>query len=696
MKSEMIRLGKTEIYLETGRIANQADGSVIVRQGRSAVLVTVVSNKEARPDIDFFPLTVDYRELFGAAGVIPHSYGRREGRLSDREILACRIIDRSIRPIFPEGFTCETQIIATVLSADPDVETDVLGLIGATAALHLSDVPWKGPACGIRIARVNGQFIINPLRSERACADIDLVVSSGNQGLIMVEGHAREVSEKDILTALETAQSAVQPLLILFDQWQKELEIRKRSFDGPENPCLDAVREAFLDKLQIALQNVIKRDRHEAVKSVRDELIEHYNQLDPERLSMYLSAFEDMKYYEVRRRIIEENNRLDGRNTTQVRPISGEVDVVPYPHGSALFTRGETQAFVTCTLAPLKELLRLETIHGDIEHSFFLHYDFPPYSVGEVRPVKGPGRREIGHGNLAWRALLPVIPPTDQFPYAIRVFSEITQSNGSSSMATVCGGCLSLMDAGVPILRPVSGVAMGLIAQEGEIRVLTDILGDEDHLGDMDFKVAGTCKGITAIQMDNKIGHLPNEVLEKALSQARAGVDHILGEMAKVIDKPKPNLKPHAPRAIVMSIRPEKVKDVIGPGGKVIKDIQAVTGATLEIEDDGTLRIYATNESSARDARERVEYLTQEARVGHYYHGTVISIKSFGMFVEIFPGTEGLVHISELDQGFVDDPTRIASIGDKIPIKVLGVDEKGKIRLSRKEALNVGNAVFDN
>jgi len=643
-------------------------------------------------------LTVDYRELFGASGSIPNSYGRREGRLSDREILTCRLIDRSIRPLFPKNFRCETQIIGTVLSADAEVETDVLGLLGASAALHISDIPWNGPLSGMRIASVNGDLIINPNRSSRENAELDLVISSGSEGLIMVEGQAREIPEKEILEVLHTGQDEGTKILEKLNVWRNELGRKKRSFDENDSvsPDIDTVKSWGFDRIQVALDNRIKQDRNSALTQLREELVQHFCDDETECADDYTAAFTEIKYQEVRRRITEEGQRLDGRTLSQVRPISGTTNWVASPHGSALFTRGETQAFVTCSLGTNRDALKQETIHGSEEHHFFLHYNFPPYSVGEVRPVRGPGRREIGHGNLAWQALKPVIPNFDQFPYTIRVFSEITQSNGSSSMASVCGGTLALMDAGVPITSPVAGIAMGLVSRKETIAVLTDILGDEDHLGDMDFKVAGTVNGITAIQMDNKIGKLPAEVLKKALLQAREGLEHILNEMEGICSGYRTELKTHVPQTFTLVIRPEKVKVLIGPGGKTIKEIQGETGANIEVDNDGNVRIYSTDAEGGRAARDRVQSLTREAKAGSFYLGKVISIKSFGVFVEIFPGTEGLVHVSELDKGFVDDPSKVVHSGDQIPVKVLGVDARGKIKLSRKEALGVSQSLFEN
>jgi len=698
MKNKTFYLKGTPVYLETGRIAGQADGAVLVRQGDAVVLVTVVSDAKPREGLDFFPLTVDYRELFGAAGRIPHAYGRREGRLSDREILTCRIIDRSIRPLFPKSYRCETQVIATVMSSDPDVDTDVLGLFGATAAIYLSGIPWQGPASGVRIIRSNGEFLINPSRSDRQNADLDLIITAGQDGLIMLEGRGDEAPEKLVIKAIELAQDEIQNVLESLISWREQLNVQPRLHEESVADATyhDYILQNGLEPIKKAVTIPGKQDRYQAIDRVKAYLKERLMKEDPAHIDDYMDAFQKVKSEEVRRLICEEEIRLDGRKKDEIRRITGEIDWIPSPHGSAIFTRGETQACVTCTLAPMKDALQLETIYGDQEHLFFLHYSFPPYSVGEVRPVRGPGRREIGHGNLAWQALLPVLPDADSFPYAIRVYSEITQSNGSSSMATVCGGTLSLMDAGVPISEPVAGIAMGLIAENENYHILTDILGDEDHLGDMDFKVAGTRNGITAIQMDNKIGNLPDQVLHKSIEAARSGINHILGEISKICSEVRDDVKPHAPRSDAFYIRQDKIKNIIGPGGSMIKQIQADTSTTIQVNKDGKVRIYAVNRDTARAARMKIEELSREPEVGACYRGKVRGIKNFGIFVEIFPGTEGFVHVSELDESHVHDPGTLVSPGETIPIKVLGVDEKGRIKLSRKAALNMPEIQFIN
>ena len=692
------------ISLETGTVARQANGSVIVKQGRSTVLVTAVSSEEERPGIDFFPLTVEYRELFSSAGVIPHVYGKREGKLSDREILASRIIDRSIRPLFPKSYRCDTQIVVTLLSSDPEVDGDVLGLIGAAAALTISDIPWKGPAAGVRVAKYQDEFVINPSRSIRALSSLDLVVSSSPDGLMMVEGHANNVSEDELLKAMSLAWESVQPVFDLLSLWVKQLDVFKREMtvvneadESQENEkYITAVRARFGSDIEKALDNTGKKQRYRAVSAVKKKMIRCFQEEDSENLDRYCNGFDQIKSKEVRRRICEDGRRLDGRKLTEVRPITGQVNWLDQPHGSALFSRGETQACVFCSLSTLKDSLRLQTVYGEEEESFFLHYSFPPYSVGETKPMRGPSRREIGHGNLAWRALKNVIPPQNLFPYAIRLFSEITESNGSSSMATVCGGCLALMDAGVPIESPIAGVAMGLIQEQNQYFILTDILGDEDHLGDMDFKVAGTKSGVTAIQMDNKIGNLPIEVLEKALQQARQGRLHILEKMLSICPESRSSLKETTPAVLAIQIRPDRIREVIGPQGKTIQGIIKDTKTEINVNDDGTICIYSANRDNAQRAKKQIEDLVKEAQIFHYYHAKVVSVKTFGVFVEILPGTEGLVHTSEWDSREKFDQRYSVKPGDVIPVKVMGVDEKGRIKLSRKEAIDAGIVDFEN
>ena len=689
-----LQIGDVRISVETGSVARQADAAVIVRQDSTVVLVTVVSAQSQEKPLDFLPLTVEFRELFGASGAIPHSYGKREGRQSDKEILSARLIDRSIRPLFPENYHHDTQIVVTLLSSGADHDADVLGLLGTCLALHISEIPWDGPAAGIRIAGKQGHYKINPSQTDRKDAEMELVVAAGRDGLIMVEGHASEVPEEDLSAALETARETMQPIFELCDHWRREIGRVKRTWT-PE-VTLEAPAD-LQSEISMKLDEVLsireKLPRNRALASLKSETTARLAQGNPEHTAVAEKWFEDFHYEAVRNRI-RSGHRLDGRSSVEIRPITGRTGWLPQPHGSAIFTRGETQSCVTCSLGPIDDALKIEGLHGDSILPFFLHYSFPPYAVGETRPLRGPGRREIGHGYLAWKSLCPVIPSTDVFPYAIRIYSEITESNGSSSMASICGGCLSLMDAGVPISRPVAGIAMGLIWTEPEAVILSDIIGDEDHLGDMDFKVAGTERGITAIQMDNKIGKLPGDVLRKALSQARDGRLHILSKMADISPGIRPELKPQAPRVINLKVRPDRIRDIIGPSGKTIQEIQRTTFSKIDISDDGRIRIYASSENAVRAAEKSIASIVREPEIGRYYRSRVVSVKPFGIFVEIFPGTEGLVHISEINSN-TQDLSIAFKPGDMIPVKVVGVDERGRIKLSQKQALTVSETEFE-
>jgi polyribonucleotide nucleotidyltransferase len=692
--------GGKEILLETGKVAKQADGSVWVRMGESIVLVTVVSAKERKEGIDFFPLTVDYQEKLFAAGKVPGSFFRREGRPTEKETLVSRFIDRSCRPLFPDGYSNETQIIASVISFDQENDTDVLGLTGASVALQLSDVPFNGPIAGVRVGRVNGQFVANPTLAQRAEADLDVIMAASEDAIVMVEGGAAEVSEAVMIDALLFGQAAVKELLAA----QRRLAEaagrgKKRSFDPPKNDqeLRSKVKQLTWDKVREAYARDEKHDRYGRLSEVKKELMEALKAEaggDAAKLAQVTSRekeikgyYEDVKYEYMRRMITDERRRIGGRGERDIRKITCEVGLLPRVHGSALFTRGETQALVATTLGTAEDEQRVELLTGMHFKKFMLHYNFPPFSVGEVKFLRSPGRREIGHGALAERALRQVLPPEDKFPYTIRIVSDIMESNGSSSMASVCGGCLSLMDAGVPIKAPVAGIAMGLIKEGDKIAILSDILGDEDHLGDMDFKVCGTDAGITSIQMDIKIGGVTREILENALNQAAEGRKHILGEMAKSIGTPRSEISAYAPRITTIKIRPERIKDVIGPGGKVIKEITAQTGCSINIEDDGSVSIASSDQAKVAAAIKRIKDLTQEAEVGKTYLGTVRKIAEFGAFVEIFPGTDGLIHISELSDKRVKNVSDVLSEGEEVLVKVISVDRTGKIRLSRKEAL---------
>ncbi len=695
MKSETISLAGTEITVETGAIARQADAAVIVRQGETMILATVVGARTAREGIDFFPLTVDYREGKWAAGRFPGGFLKREARSTDHEVLTCRLADRSIRPLFPDGYRNETQVIVTTLSCAPDIDPSVLTLIGVPLALHISDIPWNGPAAGIRVARVDGNLVVNPLQSQRARADLELVVTSGPEGLSMVEGEAREVPEAEVAQALFFAQDAVAPALELMNRWREELGREKRVFERPavNQELADELEKLAAARLREAVCTPVKQERGRAVEQVREETLAALcPDNDPQRTAEAASLFSELHHRVVRRMIAREGVRIDGRQLDQVRPISCRVGWLPRTHGSAVFTRGETQALVIATLGTTRDRQVVETLFGEEHHSFLLHYNFPPYSVGETRPIRGPGRREIGHGNLARRALQPVLPDEDSFPYAIRVVSEISESNGSSSMASVCGGCLALMDAGVPISSPVAGIAMGLIQEDGEIHVLTDILGDEDHLGDMDFKVTGTEAGVTALQMDNKVGGLDRTILDKALTQARTARLHILAEMAKALAGPREQLSDNAPRVMSHRINPARIRDLIGKGGKTIQEIQETYKAKIDISDDGLVRLYAADGVLGSQAMAKIRRITNDPEVGKVYRGEVVSVKDFGAFVKIMDGTEGLVHISELDKDRVDRASDVVHEGEKILVRVLGVDDRGKLKLSRRDALGVSEA----
>jgi polyribonucleotide nucleotidyltransferase len=686
------KVGNQSIQIETGKLAKQADGSVVLRSGDSMVLVTAVSAKEPKPGFDFFPLTVDYQERLSAAGRIPGSFFRREGRLTERETLVSRLIDRSLRPLFPEGYQNDTQVIATVFSADPVQDTDVLALTGASFAMAVSDIPFPFQFAGVRVGRVNGNFIANPSETEREQSDLDIIMAANRDSIFMVEGGGKEISEETMIEALLFGQRAIEPLLVAQEQIAKERGAQKRKFEktGLTEGVSEAVRGAVLERVRGAYARHEKHDRYGELSQIKKDVVA---QLCAEGAPFagkekdVKTALEDLKYEYMRRMITHEGKRIGGRDTRTVRKISCEVGLLPRAHGSALFTRGETQGMVTTTLGTAEDEQRMESLKGQSFRKFMLHYNFPPYSVGEVKPLRGAGRREIGHGILAERALRAVLPPDDKFPYTVRIVSDILESNGSSSMATVCGGCLSLMDAGVPIASPVAGIAMGLIKEEGKIAILSDILGDEDHLGDMDFKVCGTAKGITSIQMDIKITGVDKQILTDALNQAREGRQHILGEMAKALDKPRTDISKYAPKITTIRIPVSRIKDVIGPGGKVIKDIVSRTGATINIEDDGQVAIASPNSEGVEQAIKMIRALTQEAEVGKTYLGTVRRLMEFGAFVEIFPGTDGLVHISDLANSRVKKVEDVLKEGDEVLVKVVSVDRSGKIRLSRKEAL---------
>jgi polyribonucleotide nucleotidyltransferase len=689
MKKVEIDFHGRRLSIEVGRMARQAGGSALVQYGDTVVLVTATAAREARENIDFFPLTCDYQEKTFAAGKIPGGFFKREGRQSEKEILNSRLIDRPLRPLFPDGFRCETQIVATVLSFDKENDADMPALIGASAALEVSDIPFHGPIAGIRMGRIGGQLVVNPMSSQYPDSELQLIVAGSRDAIVMVEGGAKMLSEDVILDALFTAHREMQKILDLQDELRKALGKAKRTVVAPavDAALAKRVRDLALPKIRTAMETTGKHERSDAVRQVRTEILSVLAAEMPERDREIKGLFEDAQYDAVRGLIVEQRRRIDGRGLTDVRPITSEVGVLPRTHGSALFTRGETQALVVATLGTSSDEQKIDALGGEVYKKFMLHYNFPPYSVGEVKFLRGPGRREIGHGALAERAVTAVMPDEATFPYTVRVVSEILESNGSSSMASVCGSSLALMDAGVPIKAPVAGIAMGLIREGNEIRVLSDILGDEDHLGDMDFKVAGTAEGITAVQMDIKIGGVTREIMRDALYQAREGRLHILGRMQEALGQPRTDMSSYAPRITTLKIRVDRIRDVIGPGGKVIRGIIEETGVKIDVEDDGTIYIASADGIAMQKAIDWVNRLTAEAEVGKIYKGVVKKIMDFGAFVEILPGTDGLVHISQLAAERVKEVRDVLKEGDEVMVKVLEVDKTGKIRLSRKEAL---------
>ena len=689
MKKVEIDFHGRRLSIEVGRMARQAGGSALVQYGDTVVLVTATAAREARENIDFFPLTCDYQEKTFAAGKIPGGFFKREGRQSEKEILNSRLIDRPLRPLFPDGFRCETQIVATVLSFDKENDADMPALIGASAALEVSDIPFHGPIAGIRMGRIGGQLVVNPMSSQYADSELQLIVAGSRDAIVMVEGGAKMLSEDVILDALFTAHREMQNILDLQDELRKALGKPKRVVVPPavDAALAKRVKDLALPKIRTAMETTGKHERSDAVRQVRTEILSTLVAEFPERDREIKGFFEDAHYDAVRGLIVEQRRRIDGRGLTDVRPITSEVGVLPRTHGSALFTRGETQALVVATLGTSSDEQKIDALGGEVYKKFMLHYNFPPYSVGEVKFLRGPGRREIGHGALAERAVVAVLPDETTFPYTVRIVSEILESNGSSSMATVCGSSLALMDAGVPIKAPVAGIAMGLIHEGTEIRVLSDILGDEDHLGDMDFKVAGTADGITAVQMDIKTGGVTREIMRDALYQAREGRLHILGRMQEALGQPRTDMSSYAPRITTLKIKVDRIRDVIGPGGKVIRGIIEETGVKIDVEDDGTIYIASSDGVAMQKAIDWVNRLTAEAEVGKIYKGIVKKIMDFGAFVEILPGTDGLVHISQLAAERVKEVRDILKEGDEVMVKVLEVDKTGKIRLSRKEAL---------
>lgn len=684
---QMDLAGRT-LTIETGELAKQAGGAALVRYGDTVVLVTATASKEAK-DIDFFPLTVDYEEKMYAVGRIPGGFVKREGRPPETAILHSRLIDRPIRPLFDKGCRNEVHVCATVLSVDQDNAPEICGMIGASAALALSDIPWAGPIAGVRIGRVNGSFVINPTVAQLEATDLNVVVAGTKDAILMVEGGAQEVAEDVLLDAIMAAHEEIKRIVSFQEEMVAVAGKEKRVLPthALDEDILAAVKEYAHDALDKAVRCADKQQRDAQQDEVYADTRAHFEEIYPENMDDVNMALEKMTKEIVRHMITVEKIRPDGRQLDEVRPISVRVGVLPRTHGSGLFTRGQTQVLNICTLAPLSEKQTIDGIGIETEKRYIHHYNFPSYSVGEARSSRGPGRREIGHGALAERALLAVLPTEEEFPYAMRLVSEVLESNGSSSMASVCGSTLSLMDAGVPIKAPVAGIAMGLVTQGEHYTILTDIQGMEDALGDMDFKVAGTAKGVTAIQMDIKIFGLSREILKEALEQAHKGRMHIMGKMLAVIDAPRDNMSPWAPRIITMNIDPDKIRDVIGQGGKVIRGIIEETGAKIDIEDDGTIFIAAVEEAAANKAIEIITNLTKEVEVGEVYLGKVTRLMNFGAFVEVLPGKEGLVHISKLAKERVENVEDVVNVGDEIMVKVIEIDKQGRINLSRKDCL---------
>jgi polyribonucleotide nucleotidyltransferase len=683
------------LHLETGRLAKQAAGSCLVQFGETVVLatVTVSDNLSTLP---FFPLTVEYREKAYAAGKIPGGFLKREGRPSDEEVLAARVIDRSIRPLFPEGFKNEVQVFVYVLSADQENDADVLGLTAASAALTMSPVPWNGPIAGVRVGRVEGAWILNPTFPQLEFSDVDLTVSGSRDSIVMVEGGALELSEGEIVKALEVAQRGIRELLDAAAELVAETRRPKMEWRKIEPPAelVAGVRELAAPRVTEALNLPEKSERAQALAALKATIQEQLATEFPDNAKDIGSVLGDIEYHTMREQVLTRGERVDGRDLDTVRPISCEVGVLPRTHGSALFTRGQTQALVSVTLGTVSDEQRIDSIDvvQETSKSFMLHYNFPPFSTGEVRPIRGTSRREVGHGALAERALQALLPPYQEFPYTIRIVSDILESNGSSSMATVCGGSLALFDAGVPMTAGCAGVAMGLIKEGDRVAVLTDILGTEDNLGDMDFKVAGTRQGVTSIQMDIKIEGLDFKIISEALEKARRARLHILDIMDQTIARPRSQLSKYAPRIITIQIRPDKIGDIIGPKGKVIRSIQEQTGAEINVDDSGLVTISAVGEGAER-ARDMISGLVQEPEVGKVYEGVVKSTTAFGAFVEILPGVEGLLHISELQHGRTERTEDVVKKGDKVRVKLLEVDERGRMRLSRKALLEAPEPV---
>ena len=681
--------GKT-LSIQTGKVAKQASGSVVVQYGDTIVLVTAVSANNER-DVDFLPLSVDYQEKIYAAGRIPGNYFRREiGRPSEKETLTARLIDRPIRPLFPKDYRFETQVIATVLSMDQENDPDTLAMLGASAALEISDIPFAGPIASVRVGRIDGQLKVNPSIQELENSDINIIVAGSKTGVVMVEGGADIVSEADMLEAIFFGHSAMQPLIDLQLKLKETHGVAKREFSPPERDpnLVSQLESSATPPLKEAILIADKMQRQKAVRTVKAEIFENLGEDYLERRDEVFAILKDLQKQISRDLILNEGRRIDNRRFDEIRPIACEAGILPRPHGSALFTRGETQVLGVLTLGSGQDEQRVETLSGEEFRPFMLHYNFPPYSVGEVKRMGGPSRRDIGHGGLSTRAIEKILPPKEKFEYTIRLVSEVFESNGSSSMGTVCSCIMALMDGGVPITAPVAGIAMGLVKEGDQTVILSDILGDEDHTGDMDFKVAGSSQGITALQMDIKIHELSRDIMDKALEQARAGRQHILDKMLEAIQEPREEISPYAPTIVTVKINPDKIRDIIGPGGKTIRAIQSETNTSIEITDDGSVKIAAFSKEEADASLEMVNEITKEAEVGAIYEGTVVKITDFGAFVQIMPGTDGLVHISQLANRRVTKVTDVVKEGQKLKVKVLEIGRDGKIRLSHKAVLD--------
>jgi len=683
-------IGGRILSIESGKMARQANGSVLVTYDETVVLVTATAAKEQKPNMGFLPLTIEYQERFYSVGRIPGSFFRREiGRPTEKETLTCRITDRPLRPLFAEGWMTETQVIATVLSADQQNDPDVLAMTGASAALTISDIPFQGPIAGVRVGYIDGQYVINPTNDQLQVSGMEIVVAGTRDAVVMVEGGADSLSEEVVMEGIFYGHQQLQILLDLQEELRAALGKTKRQVEKPEidEALARKVKEVAAAGMTEVITTVDKMERGRVYDELKARVVAELENEKEDCAGEVEDLLGDLKKKMMRDKIVVEKSRIDGRAFNEVRPITCEVGCLPRTHGSALFTRGETQAIVTATLGSEGDEQRVETLEGMSFKQFMLHYNFPPFCVGEVRFMRGPSRRDIGHGSLAERGITAVLPPAEKFPYTMRVVSDVLESNGSSSMATVCGASLALMDGGVPIKKPVSGIAMGLIQEGSEVVILSDILGDEDHLGDMDFKVVGTSEGITSLQMDIKISGVTRDIMSKALEQAKEGRLHILDKMQEAISEPRADIAPHAPKFFTVKINPDKIRDIIGPGGKIIKGLSTEFDAKIEVDDDGNVKVFTPSGDTAAKLLVRIEEITQEAQVGRIYKGIVKTIKDFGAFVEILPGTDGLVHISELDEKRVNKVTDILKEGDEVTVKVLEIDSRGKIRLSRKAVL---------